>query len=336
MIAQPKNHSRMLVPATIVALAFIAVAAASTNSDYGTSTAVNTVSPTTTVAAMWRTVAASGRVEAREVGIEEALLEWKMVRRGDEFSPSTLVRTGRRGRTTLTRNASLLIVDPETELELPQVGYSGMETSVVQNSGSVLYEVDGREEPHFEVVTPYLVAGVKGTSFLVTVENDYASVTVQQGTVEVMNSRTGRMLRVHAGESVVHDIDAGEMDYFRHGVEMSREARDEVKRLDRMDARVDRGDDDSVSADDVAEWVDETGQGNAYGHGGKNRGGATETDYEDYEDDVVGTTGHGKSGRGGADDASFDNPGHDEDTTEPPDGGASRADGPGYIDDTLD
>ena len=61
------------------------------------------------------------------------------------------------------------------------------------------------------------------------------------------------MLHVHAGESVVHDMSDGEMDYFRHGVEMSRAARDEVRRLARMEARVDSADDGPGIIDDTVD-----------------------------------------------------------------------------------
>ena len=116
----------------------------------------------------WTAVSASGPVQARPAAtVTEAL--WRDVARGDELPPQTLVETGRKGRATLTRSASLLILDPESRVELPGDGYDGMETSIVQTQGSVLYKVDRRSNPHFEVVTPYLVAGVKGTSFLVTV-----------------------------------------------------------------------------------------------------------------------------------------------------------------------
>ena len=78
---------------------------------------------------------------------------------------------------------------------------------VVQNSGSVVYRVDGRTNKHFQVVTPYLVAGVKGTTFRVTVREGLAAVTVEEGRVEVASRVTGATVSVGAGESVI--LEAG-------------------------------------------------------------------------------------------------------------------------------
>jgi hypothetical protein len=181
----------------------------------------------------WKAVAASGKVEARPHASEQ--IAWRAVVRGDALQPATLVRTGRRGRVTLTRNASLLILDPHSQVELPANARPGIETSVVQRSGSVLYEVDSRENPHFEVVTPYLVAGVKGTEFLVTVNDDYTSVTVERGLVEVTNSDTGEIRRVGAGESLIREHDRLEMDLIDGG---ERRARADVKKESRRLARM--------------------------------------------------------------------------------------------------
>jgi ferric-dicitrate binding protein FerR (iron transport regulator) len=148
----------------------------------------------------WKAVAASGPVETRPGAIEAS---WAPVRRGDRLQPLNMVRTGQRGRTTLTRSGDVLMVDPESQVELPPL--TGDESSVVQSSGSVIYEVGRREGRDFKVVTPYLVAGVKGTIFMVTVADSYASVTVEEGLVEVTSLASGESLDVGAGESVQFD-----------------------------------------------------------------------------------------------------------------------------------
>ena len=180
----------------------------------------------------WMTVAASGPVQARASIDQEAV--WRDVSRGDELLSETHVKTGRKGRATLTHSSSLLMVAPDSEVELPAEGSSEMETSVIQTSGSVLYKVDGRANPHFEVVTPYLVAGVKGTSFLVTVNERYTSVTVQEGVVEISDTNTGEFFDLRPGESAIrHRDDAGmELVYDR---QRSKDARREAKKLDRLD-----------------------------------------------------------------------------------------------------
>ncbi len=180
----------------------------------------------------WTTVAASGSVQARLAIDAEAA--WRDVSRGDELLSETHVKTGRRGRTTLTRSSSLLMVAPYSEVELPADGYSEMQTSVIQTSGSVLYKIDGRANPHFEVVTPYLVAGVKGTSFLVTVNERYASVTVQEGLVQISNPDTGEVFDLRPGESAIRHRDDPVMELV-YDRRRSKDARREHRKLDRMD-----------------------------------------------------------------------------------------------------
>ncbi len=188
----------------------------------------------------WKAVAASGPVQARAADAPE-VAAWLAVSRGDELMPRTLVETGPKGRVTLAHSASLLVVDPSSRLELPGTGRGALDTSIVQTEGSVLYKVDKRSTPHFEVVTPYLVAGVKGTSFLVTVNERYAAVTVQEGRVEITNPGTGESVMLGPGDSVVRQREEIEMELVREG-HRSREARKEGARLERMDRRQDERD----------------------------------------------------------------------------------------------
>jgi len=196
---------------------------------------MDTVDPAP-VPAWWKAVAASGPVETRLGAIEES---WAPVRRGDRLEPLNLVRTGHRGRTTLTRSGDVLMVDPESQVELPPL--TGDESSVVQTSGSVIYEVGRREGRDFKVVTPYLVAGVKGTIFMVTVADSYASVTVEEGLVEVTSLASGESLDVGAGESVQLDAMAdSEMEHVSLRAKADRtaaEANKDARKLARADLR---------------------------------------------------------------------------------------------------
>jgi len=159
----------------------------------------------------WKAVAASGTVEAwPAVRIEES---WDRVQRGDALEAQTAVRTGRRGRATLIQRASILMLDPESRVSLPVDGASSSETSVVQEYGSVVYEIDGESHAAFRVVTPHLVAGVKGTVFLVSVSETQATVTVREGVVEVMSQRSGALHEVRAGETLLVDsVETVEME----------------------------------------------------------------------------------------------------------------------------
>ncbi len=151
--------------------------------------------------APWKTVATSGQVEAHPPAIHEVI--WHAVARGEELRPQTAVRTGKKGRATLARNGSILIVDRDSRVDLPAVVPQEGSSSVMQTQGRVVYKIEKADSKHFEVVTPYLVAGVKGTTFMVTVKDHAASVSVQEGTVEVASPMTGEKMDVHAGETVL-------------------------------------------------------------------------------------------------------------------------------------
>ena len=218
--------TRALLAVSLAALAAVAAAPGLAKPAADTFGAMPAVTP-------WKAVAASGPVQAR-LATAATEAPWRPVARGDELTPQTTVETGRKGRVTLTRSASLLIVDPHSRVELPDEGYGEIETSIIQTQGSVLYKVDGRANPRFEVVTPYLVAGVKGTSFLVTVNDRYAAVTVRHGRVEITNPGTGETVLLGPGESALRQRDEIEMDLVRDR-QRSGDARKETKRLARME-----------------------------------------------------------------------------------------------------
>lgn len=151
----------------------------------------------------WKAVAATGAVEAF-LRLSDGS-EWHRVTRGDELMPRTQVRTGKNGRTTLAQKAQIVVVQPGSELELPATGATPEMAEVQQSSGSVVYKIRKEEKAHFRVRTPHLVAVVKGTAFLVEVENGRSWVTVDRGMVEVIDQVTGDSVDVRAGESVVFD-----------------------------------------------------------------------------------------------------------------------------------
>lgn len=151
----------------------------------------------------WRAVSASGSVTARMTPTGS----WVKIARGNDIPPRTLLRTGERGRVTLTRNGTILIVDPHSELELPASVTDASACSITQKSGKVIYDVQGRKARNFQVITPYLVAGVKGTVFAVSVSSSDASVSVDEGVVKVTASTSGQDMELHAGETAWLDAD---------------------------------------------------------------------------------------------------------------------------------
>jgi len=191
--------------------------------------------------APWMTVAASGRVSRRDADAPEDA--WRKVRRGDTLAPMTHVRADARGRATLTRDGDIVLVSPGSLVTLPGGVSSSVET-IRHDSGSALYQVKPGREGRFEVVTPLLVAGVKGTQFSVFVRDGYAAVEVVEGHVEVQSLvRPGESVDLFAGDMVTMDGRDGRMEVRSDerreviaGDDATRraiEVRDDTKRLTR-------------------------------------------------------------------------------------------------------
>jgi len=208
----------------------------------------------------WKSIAVSGRVETRpEV---EPMDLWRPVHRGDALVPRSSVRTLERGRATFTRHGDLILMDAGSEVLLPEEAPDAG-TTVLQKSGNVIYRVaplgTGRR---FEVKTPFLVAGVKGTRFTVQITDGRAAVSVLEGIVEVRSLLTGEVQDVTAGQVAIVEGREGRLDLHRE-VPRARAvspAKDtyllEVKEeSEQLDARL--ADDVSLlSSDEIDLWDD--------------------------------------------------------------------------------
>jgi len=160
----------------------------------------------------WKTVASAGRVEVSAAGSVEP--SWLPLRRGTSAEPLSVVRTFARSRATLTRQGDLILVAAGSEVVLPERMADGA-TVVLQKSGHAIYKVAPRTGGgRFEVQTPFLVAGVKGTRFSVILENDRAAVSVLEGIVEVRSSATGQTMDLTAGMVAVVEGKLGRMEMY--------------------------------------------------------------------------------------------------------------------------
>lgn len=162
----------------------------------------------------WKAVAASGRVEARDAGLDPE--EWQQVRRGDSVVVQSMVRTAKRSRATLARQGDVILVDPESEVRLPG-GEGRLDSRIRHRTGRALYRFEPRTVGGAEVVTPWLVAGVKGTVFSVIVESDFTSVSVVEGQVEVRTVAGGETIDLYPGEMAVLEEAEGRLELFREG-----------------------------------------------------------------------------------------------------------------------
>src|SRR6201991_2675278 len=134
---------------------------------------------------VWSVSKSSGDVWITTTGAAPASLTQE-----ETLKPGDTVRTGRTGRVLLVRGEETILIAPNSVIGLPTEKKDGLSTTILQQAGSILLEVEKRNVKHFEVETPYLAAVVKGTQFSVTVNASSTSVDVLKGQVQVSDFRS--------------------------------------------------------------------------------------------------------------------------------------------------
>jgi hypothetical protein len=143
----------------------------------------------------WSVSKSSGEVWTTTTGAQQVSLGQEEI-----LKPGDTIRTGRNGRVLLVRGEETILVAPNSVIGLPAEKKDGLSTTIVQQAGSILLEVEKRNVKHFEVETPYLAAVVKGTQFRVSVNAGSARIDVIRGQVEVADFRSGQIAQVLPGQ----------------------------------------------------------------------------------------------------------------------------------------
>jgi FecR protein len=143
----------------------------------------------------WTVSKSSGEVWFTGSGVQQAAL-----RQEDVLKPGDTISTGRTGRVLLKRGDEMILVSPNSVIGVPAEKKEGLSTTIKQQAGSILLDVEKRNVKHFEVETPYLAAVVKGTQFRVTVNAGKTTVDVVRGQVEVADFKSGQIAQVMAGQ----------------------------------------------------------------------------------------------------------------------------------------
>lgn len=144
----------------------------------------------------WLVSKRSGDVWVTTSGIQQASLNSETV-----LKPGDNIRTGRNGRVLLVRGEETILISPNSVIGVPGEKKEGLPTTIIQQAGSILLEVEKRNVKHFSVETPYLAAVVKGTQFRVSVNKYGTSVNVLRGKVEVADFRSGQYALVLPGQA---------------------------------------------------------------------------------------------------------------------------------------
>jgi hypothetical protein len=147
---------------------------------------------------IWSVRKASGDVWIATDGAQQVSLKQE-----ETLKAGDTIRTGRNGRVLLVRGEETILISPNSVVGVPSEKKEGLSTTIVQQAGSILLEVEKRNVKHFEVETPYLAAVVKGTQFSVTVNGESTKVGVLRGQVEVSDFKTGQIAQVMPGQTAM-------------------------------------------------------------------------------------------------------------------------------------
>src|SRR6266702_2837766 len=145
---------------------------------------------------VWSVSKASGEVWVATDGTQQVSLNQE-----EALKPGDTIRTGRNGRVLLVRGEETILIAPNSMVGVPLEKKNGLSTTILQQAGSILLDVERRNVKHFEVETPYLAAVVKGTQFSVTVGATSTSVDVRRGQVEVSDFKSGQIAQVMPGQT---------------------------------------------------------------------------------------------------------------------------------------
>jgi tetratricopeptide (TPR) repeat protein len=122
-------------------------------------------------------VSVQGTVEARKAGDTR----WLPVNLNDTFCPGDIIRVGSRSRADLfLSNQSVLRLDENSEFAIEGVTE---ETSARLNMLKGAAHFFSRTARGLEVQTPYTIAGVRGTEFMIRIEEGKTLLTVYEGAV---------------------------------------------------------------------------------------------------------------------------------------------------------
>jgi hypothetical protein len=148
--------------------------------------------------AVWLVTQSSGDASVTTAGGQRSALA-----EGVKIKPGDIVRTGQTGRVLLKRGEETILISPNSVIGIAAESKSELSTTIIQQAGSILLEVEKRNVQHFAVETPYLAAVVKGTQFRATVNQSDSRVDVLRGQVEVQDLKSGQYAMVLPKQSAM-------------------------------------------------------------------------------------------------------------------------------------
>ncbi|WP_395646050.1 FecR domain-containing protein [Terricaulis sp.] len=144
----------------------------------------------------WRLTSLAGQVRVAIPGQSA-----RAARLNETVPDGTVVVTSANSSAVIENGLQRMTMSANSRMTIARARADGM-TRIFQDLGTVLFQVDHRDAPHFRVETPLLAAIVKGTTFRVINHRMYDSVVVEDGLVEVDANQGGQTRDVPTGGAV--------------------------------------------------------------------------------------------------------------------------------------
>jgi len=119
---------------------------------------------------------------------------------GTRLAPGATVRTAARASAVLVRGKEFVTMRQNAQLRIAPAQRERGIVQILQDYGSALFNIGKQPNPHFGVETPYLAAVVKGTTFVITVTDEGASLQVTEGAVETSTLDGGAVELIRPGD----------------------------------------------------------------------------------------------------------------------------------------
>jgi uncharacterized membrane protein YgcG len=122
---------------------------------------------------------------------------WKTVASGTVLSFGDVIRTGHKSKAEISFESGIIRMHENTILEIPsrfqqipvREGSEKLKNVFLSKGRSLFQVFKNGLQNGFEVTTPSIIAGVKGTTFTVSEEEGHRGVAVMEGTVVVTNRK---------------------------------------------------------------------------------------------------------------------------------------------------
>jgi FecR protein len=125
---------------------------------------------------------------------------WRHFQQGQVLMPGSEIETGPDGEVILVAGGDQVRVAPSTRLMLP--GFAGDRQRLRHERGRLRVDVEPRPGRAFELTTPLLSLGIKGTSFETAVGQERDTVLVLDGEVEVRPVGRDEPFRLNDGQGL--------------------------------------------------------------------------------------------------------------------------------------